>query len=149
MITEFEFEPYVGALPLKFGMRPNEVLSLMKSNPNITKSYIGETEHDYGSVIARFSKEEDALVELSFIPKTSKLLFNKKDLFDVEHNGNPIKILHKVDPNIFETCGYLIFLNLGISVTGYHDDDEEQRSISVFKKGYWDDELDDARPWSN
>ncbi len=37
--------------------------------------------------------------------------------------------------------GFLVFTRLGVTTTGYHDDDEDQRAITVFPLGKWDEML--------
>jgi hypothetical protein len=34
-----------------------------------------------------------------------------------------------------ESLGFLVFLRLGFTTTGYHDDDESQRTLVLFKEG--------------
>jgi hypothetical protein len=34
--------------------------------------------------------------------------------------------------------GFLVFTRLGVTTTGYHDDDESQRALTIFPRGTWD-----------
>jgi hypothetical protein len=44
----------------------------------------------------------------------------------------------------YEDVGYIIFYKLGIAVTGFHDNDESQKAITIFEEGYWDDSKETA-----
>jgi len=35
--------------------------------------------------------------------------------------------------------GFIVLLSLGVAFTGFHDDDESQKAVSVFGKGSYDD----------
>jgi hypothetical protein len=41
------------------------------------------------------------------------------------------------DKNIFESDGFLIFMNLGITLTGFHDESEDDVAVTIFSKGVW------------
>jgi hypothetical protein len=42
------------------------------------------------------------------------------------------------DSNPCESVGFVIFPNLGISMTGFHDNDPDEKAVSVSKKGRLD-----------
>ena len=43
--------------------------------------------------------------------------------------------------------GFIVLLNLGITLTGFHDDDIYQRAVTVFARGRWDGQLSDLKPF--
>lgn len=47
------------------------------------------------------------------------------------------KLLRK-DSCPYEYFGFVILLDLGITLTGFHDEDEFQRSVTAFTHGRWD-----------
>lgn len=44
---------------------------------------------------------------------------------------------------IFEFYGFIIFFDLGIALSGFHDSDEDQKSVSIFQNGAWDEFRDE------
>ena len=49
-----------------------------------------------------------------------------------------IKRLFLLDSSAATYLGFLVFLELGISLTGFHDDDEDQKAFTAFERGSWD-----------
>ncbi|EIJ45150.1 hypothetical protein GWL_45900 [Herbaspirillum sp. GW103] len=52
-----------------------------------------------------------------------------------------------LDGNPYESVGFIVLLNLGITLTGFHDDDIYQRAVTVFTRGRWDDLLQKLKPF--
>jgi hypothetical protein len=38
----------------------------------------------------------------------------------------------------FEYMGFVILLDLGVTLTGFHDNDESQKALTAFARGRWD-----------
>jgi hypothetical protein len=73
--------------------------------------------------------------------------FEDTDLFHAP-GMEVIKRLADADGKPLETVGIPVFLNLGITMTGFLQEDEPgQKSISVFAKGRWDSEIGDLKPF--
>jgi len=54
----------------------------------------------------------------------------------------------KADGSPFEIVGIIVSLNLGISMTGFLQDDEPgQKAIGVFAKGRFDAKMEKMRPF--
>jgi hypothetical protein len=134
MISTFTLEPYVGATPVRFGMTASEVKQVLGPPSQVSSNYLGEQEESRDGVKIRYSKEDQTVVELSFLP-TVNLIFDSKNLFQ---QTDPIRIIVGFDPDPYEWVGFVIFLALGVTITGYHDSDLAQRSITVFSRGRWD-----------
>lgn len=129
----FVLSPHVGAIPIRFGMSQAEVASVVGTPERVKQTRLGEQEEQRAGVLVRYSKTGDGVVEITFLP-TETLLFNGLNLFQVD----PIQALLLSDPAAFEWVGFIVFLSLGVAVTGYHDNDPSQRAITVSKRGRWD-----------
>jgi hypothetical protein len=42
------------------------------------------------------------------------------------------------DHDLMEVLGFVLSLKLGISISGFHDEDESQKAIHAFRYGDWD-----------
>ncbi len=138
----FIFKPYIGAEPILFGMTSEEVLTLFNTIPRIKTNYLGERDEDRDGIAIRYSKDKNTVVEIAFLPN-SKLIFNGQQLFGIDAVKDPIKYLMNYDKSPKETDGFVVFLELGLTITGFHDGNIEQRAITLFSKGRWDKYLND------
>jgi hypothetical protein len=111
-----------------------EVSSLLGEPKRRGVNRRGEADWPYGDCSARFSKLEETLVEVGFL-KSALVVLKGIDLF---HDTNSIKRIAALDGNIYEFYGFLVFLDLGITLTGFHDNDESQKALTVFACGRWD-----------
>jgi len=85
--------------------------------------------------------ENDMVVEVGFRPRTVHLKFRGTDVWTSDEQKDPLWQLLRQDPQPVEFRGFLVFKALGVTVTGYHDDDESQRAITCFVRGRWDELL--------
>jgi len=93
-----------------------------------------------------YSAAEETLVEISFYGNQS-VAFEAMDVFQTP-GTEVIRRFSEADGKPLETVGILVFLNLGIAMTGSLQEDEPgQKSISVFAKGRWDSEIEDLKPF--
>jgi hypothetical protein len=149
MAAEFDLKIYIGAGLLRFGMTRKQVEDVL-SPPDKTKrtTFRNETQEfrrDNGLQTV-YSAAEDTLVEISFYGNQS-VAFEAMDVFQTP-GTEVIRRLSEADGKPLETVGILVFLNLGIAMTGFLQEDEPgQKSISVFAKGRWDSEIEDLKPF--
>ncbi len=134
MEIEFTLMPYVGASPIFFGMSIDDVAHVLGKPDRVHTNYLGERDENRGLIGVRYSATDEKVVELGFVPGT-KLLFDSSNLFECE---NLMNILMSHDSHPYELLGFIIFMDLGIAVGGYHDNDDSQKAITVFCKGRWD-----------
>ncbi len=131
MQIDFFIEPYIGVKPILFGMVQTQVKSILGDYEIANFDSLSQTyEEIRGGCAIRYSIPDWTVVELSFLPE-EHLFFNNKNLFQEK---DLITFLLKFDSNPIDYLGFLTFFDLGITVTGYHDD-EDQKAITVFKKG--------------
>lgn len=142
---ELTFEPYIGAGPFNFDATPNEVQLNFKDEPNTSKDYLGNRREDYGSLGFCYD-ENDRLSEICF-PSKGIFLFLDTQCLLGETKAQTLDLLLKKDPNPLEVSGFLVFLKIGVNITGYHDKNKTQKSFNIFRKGWWDDMLDDSKPF--
>ena len=58
------------------------------------------------------------------------------------------RTLIDADKQPFELLGFIVLLNLGITLTGFHDEATDERAVTVFTRGRWDSMRKKLKPLS-
>jgi hypothetical protein len=134
MSTElFSIKPYVGALPVAFGMRTDDVIALLGEPVRRSTNFRRQMTYDYDYVNIGFDLKL-TVVHVGFVPGAN-VEFEHQSVFLRE----TFEKLVKLDAEAKELVGFVVLLKLGIAFTGFHDEDQSQRSISVFVAGAYDE----------
>jgi hypothetical protein len=131
MSTVFSLVPYVGAIPVTFEMSSTDVESVIGPPSSVETNFIGERDERRDGLSIRYSIADGKVVEVSFLPGVD-LVFEGRNMFK---EPDLVGYLRQFDQEVYEYMGFLIFLDLGITVTGFHDNDDAQKAIVAFRKG--------------
>jgi hypothetical protein len=140
----FDLSPFVGALPIAFGMTRDDVHAILylpdSSSPIWDKSGTCDRWH---TLRMNVGYDNSGIVNhVGFGPGGVILRILGSELWTDANQPDPNPTLLKLDPNPLERVGFLFFTRLGIKTAGYHDDDDEsQRAITVNPRGTHDDFL--------
>jgi hypothetical protein len=134
MERSFEVVSYVGAQPLLFGMTQAQAEVVVGIPLESSLNQRGEHNAQYDSFSIRYSPKGGTLVEIGF-SNSARVLFRGIDVF-ADPEAFPKLVGH--DSNPYEYFGFIILLDLGITLTGFHDNDESQRALTAFVRGRWD-----------
>lgn len=88
--------------------------------------------------MARFNVGYDAdgmVKHVGLMPGGVVLTIDGRALWTVLDQPDPNPILLALDPQPVEYVGFWFFLALGVTTTGYHDDDSAKRAVTVFPRG--------------
>ena len=127
-------EPYEAIGPMHFGMSQDEVVAAMGNPQRITESRGGNPILWYNDNDINVIMEHGSLVEVGFGPKAPVSICGFHPFADPGAFAN----LCKLDGKPCEVLGFIVFRNLGITLTGIHDKDESQMALTVFARGRWD-----------
>ncbi len=116
MMIEFCIEPVVGPLPLRFGMTPNEVASVIGPPEEVFRIFFRNLSESRTHVNLGYSPE-NFLDEVIFLPG-AQLFFRGHDLFN---HPDLIGLLRGMTPVVKLMVGFLIFPELGLGLSGYHN----------------------------
>lgn len=130
MEQRFEIISYVGALPLRFGMTQDEVEKIFGKPAYRQLTLMGRIHVAYDAFYIRYTPEDQKLADISFSPE-SRLFFDGIDIFRDPKSFE--KIVSK-DSCPYESVGFVILIDLGMAMTGFHDGDEEQLAVTVFPR---------------
>ena len=95
----------------------------------------GETEQRWQDLTVRWDLDSRRVADIDG-PTDQSITIDGRQLLP---NPDPVSVLLGLDPNPVLCLGFLLFRGIGVAVTGFHDGDEEQKSITVFAEGRWDD----------
>ncbi len=146
---KFKIDAYKEVGPLRFGMSKQETeqaIGHVDRAANTPDGIIELYNFSY-DVVAQVRKSSDQLIEVGFGHRATEVCINNIYLF--EQPGQDVLLeLSKIDSNSFVGHGSIVFLNLGISLTGFTDDDNSTRAITAFANGVWDDIIPSMKPFS-
>lgn len=136
-----EICPYTGVGPLQFGMFPSRAAEQLGEPQSTTINRSKETVHRYPTMSLTF--DDEGLAEVSVLPEGKPRL---RSLDPLTRSG--LAELVAEDGDAQEVLGFVVLLNLGLTVTGVHDDDPGQLAVTAFRRGRWDKLRDQMRSLS-
>lgn len=128
------YTPYEGAGSIKFGMSREGASEILGPPNSTTTTSMGEVEDDWGLITLRYDVDSETVAEIAFHPN-SGIEFEGKQLYNEDELTS---FLSSKDDSPYECFGFVVFLEIGIAITGFHDGDVGERAITAFKKGRWD-----------
>ena len=128
----FTIVPYVGALPIKFGMLEEEIVAIIGEPMIRSRTAGGHKCRDYDTFTVGYS-DDGKVNHIGFLPG-SQVELNGVDPF---HPLGFEKLL-EMDGQAMELLGAVVLLNLGIALEGFDTDDESGKGIAVFVKCEYD-----------
>jgi len=141
---ELEITPHQGVGNLRFGMIPYAVHSIF-GNPKKTKrNKLNELVERYEKLVVVYKKETIRVTEIGFGRDATDLSYKGNQLFEMPPQA-ALRLLADDDGGPVTTFGFIVFLNLGIAVTGFLDGDDDDRAITLFESGRWDGEKNDMK----
>ncbi len=149
MICDGEIHPYVGAGKLRFCMTRHEVEEILGKPSDVEIDPEGEVREfrNENGLQTVYSEKDKRLVEIGFSSNIETLTFNNTALFTNEPL-DVFRILLAADRQPYELLGFVVLLNLGITLTGFHDEATDGRSVTVFARGRWDSMKEKLKPFS-
>jgi len=126
--------PYQSVDPIQFGMSNDELMRVVGQPNNIRKNPSGELNYQYPTFSVRLSSKDQRVVEIGLSSAADVRLAD----IDIFESPTAFKDLIRKDGNPLEYLGFIVLLNLGITMTGFHDNDPSQKAVTAFVKGRWD-----------
>lgn len=135
----FPIYPYKGVGVLEFGMLRADIHEILGAPAWQKKSRFSdeiiEFWNDNGLQLV-FSSPEDELIEVCLYPSLENVT-----LEDVEILSDTGKSMYwwlcRLDGAPRQTVGVTVLINLGIAITGFLNDEPDDKSVTVFARGRW------------
>jgi len=148
-MNDFDINPYIGVGKLKFGMTQDEVARILGKPHDLETDSEGEVREfrKENGLQTAYSEIDRRLVEIGFSSNIETLTFNNTALF----SNKPLDVfrfLLAADKQPYELLGFVVLLNLGITITGFHDEETEERAVTAFARGRWDSIKERLKPFS-
>ncbi|MHC5538259.1 hypothetical protein ACYOEI_08525 [Singulisphaera rosea] len=144
----FDIQPYSGAHPVKFGMSRDAVYKILGTPESSMSTWEdrGIAEHYNEARIIMCYMNDLFVNHVGFAPGGAEISIHNRPIWTINSHPDPNLILLALDPNPVEFVGLWFFLALGVTSTGYHEDDPSQCAVTVFPRDEHDELLEDAKP---
>lgn len=148
MKSDFEIHPYKGMGTLTFGMSSAEITRIVGKADDFELDDDNELrEFRRGNGFqAVFRDGGNSLVELGFSSNVIELNFSGIDIF-LENEADVIERIAKIDGKPYSAYGFLVFMNIGLTLSGFHHQDDAAKGVTIFNKGRWDAMKRDLKLW--
>jgi hypothetical protein len=151
---DWDILPLEGAGPLRFGISPQQVhallgeprLSRQRRVPGMATPTLQEMYLPVLGLTYEQAADCDALVAIGFGMAMTEVSYAGVALFAVPPD-EVLRLFAAIDPTPQHVAGSIVFVKLGISLTGFHDGAVEDRAISVSALGQWDRLRDRMTPF--
>jgi hypothetical protein len=144
----FDLQSFVGALPLRFGMTPDEVRGILGQDCTESKHFLGGVCLSYyrpGCDVSAGFDKDSGLASHFGLGRLSAVRFRGLDVFGDETAWQSIV---RMSSDSHEWVGFIICCDLGLQLSGFHDDDISQLAISVFPEGDYDSHRPKFKPFT-
>lgn len=138
----YEIFPLNGVADIKFGMPAADVESLWGPPGRTSKNALGDGIEVRDASVITYDSANGCVAEIGFPSTYPNLTVKGVHLFQQPH-AKTIEQLRQLDADVYEGEGFIVFKNLGISLSGFRTDDFDALTVTAFKAGWWDDDLAD------
>jgi hypothetical protein len=138
MPSSLEIVPYVSLGAVHFAMTSPEVRSNWGLPDQVSVTHTGASVEFYGPVNVGYSIGSSPVVNHFGGGRDATMVSIAGIGLFAEEPASVLRQLQKLDTDVLTYLGFVVFFNLGIALTGYHDDDEDQLAFSAFVRGAWD-----------
>lgn len=146
----FVIRPFEGAGAINFGMSPSNVAALIGDPDQISTNHLKQRVEfrSFMNVAYATDSGKNLIVNhIGFGRQMQEVLFENANLFR-DDPRDVLRALTLADRNPMIYLGFVVFLNLGVALTGFHDNDISQKAVSVFERGAWDKRLAKMAPFA-
>lgn len=141
MRMTFEIQSFEGALPLRFGMSPADVSGILGSPTTAAPTWDGLLCYNYNyrnppqlDVNIGFGGDGQTANHFGF-GRHASVYFRGLDFFG---DRSAWRSLLDQSSDYHECLGFLVFCDLGIALTGFHDDYEDDLGVTAFPRDEWE-----------
>ncbi len=87
-----------------------------------------------------YSENDKTLCHIGFGRQMNEVKLNGINLF-LDPPEDVLEKLKKLDAEPYIYMGFIVFMNIGLTLTGFHDENISQKAAALFPKGAWDKRL--------
>ena len=144
----FDILPYSGAGKISFGMTPQEVETIYGPADGVSLNHLKQRVEFRSFMNVGYSTgPTEGVSHIGFGRQMEGVQFKDANIF-LDDEDQVLKRLTSEDGNPFLYLGFVVLLNLGMTLAGFHDHDISQKSVALFPRGAWDKRLPKLKPFS-
>lgn len=138
--TIFELYPHVGINNIKFGMSPEQVAIYLGEPEEVWENENNELIEERSYLNITYTASDKKLCHFGFGRRMNYVMFSGVNIFHAEPD-EIIKKMMEMDDCPYFFVGSVFFMKLGVSLTGFYDEDEDDKAIALFNHHDYDDLL--------
>jgi hypothetical protein len=145
---DFNIEPYKSVGPLIFGMSRQDVEKTLKHIDRVIVSADGVTElynHAF-DIVVQVATDTNKMIEVGFGRRAKNVTLGKIQCFQ-QPPRLALSEFCTVDSKALHGLGTILFPNLGISCSGFLNEDDNDQALTAFAQGVWDNMIPKLRPF--
>lgn len=137
---------YVGVDNLRFGLSPAEIAGILGKPEDADDEGAGRLS-EYRALHEPIVRYRDNKVsELTFSKEATEVMFQGIDLLGSDQTA-VLRNLAAIASDLVELKGGgIASLQLGLSLSGFQDPDDSNKSVNAFERGLFDKHMPGARP---
>jgi hypothetical protein len=143
---KFHITPFVGTDLVAFGMSAPEVERALGPPDRTSEHRLGSRVEFRSAMNIGYSQATGQVDHIGFGRQMTAVYFRELNLFSTPPDG-VLRELMACDPQPLTSLGFVVFRNLGIALTGFHDGDESQKAATLFAQGAWDRRATKMKPY--
>lgn len=142
MFSDFKIKPYLSAGPIALGISRAQLHTLLGA-PSASRigKFSGNLIDIWDAEGISITMKDNEVVEIGFGSEQSTAQIEGFRIFGLSGPATH-EILCFKDGRPLADAGFTVLLNLGITLSGFLNEDQDERAVTVFKEGLWraDDE---------
>jgi len=144
----FEIIPYIGAGKICFGMTPQEIEKIYGPADSVTFNHLKQrVEFRSFTNIGYSPGSAETVSHIGFGRQMENVRFKDSNIFLDEESVVLAKLVAE-DGNPFTYLGFIVLFELGITLTGFHDQNVSQKALAMFPRGAWDKWIPKLKPFT-
>lgn len=143
--TKFHIQPQIGTNSIKFGMTPEDAINLLGPSEATSINHQGKT-IEFRSFMNVAYSNKNQIDHIGFGRQMQQIYLGRINIFQNDSKA-VLRELINIDSNVFSYFGFLFFFKLGFSLTGFHDDNKENKALALFPPGSWDSRKSKMKPF--
>lgn len=144
--TTLNFEPYLGAAPLRFGISISDACAILGEPNFVQVNTAGPEGRELAFDDMRLAFDaHDRLYQIGLDRSfNGTLLYNG---IDILRDSDALKLLSEIDEKPHAWVGFIMLMKLGLKLGGYHEEADEGRTVSLFNRGRYDSKVSRFKPF--
>jgi hypothetical protein len=140
-----DIKPGIGLGNLRFGDSVDE--TARKIGQPVAKSSFENVQEFIFSSGLKLSFRNGSLYQIGASHRVPNITFHGRDIFSSD-SMEILRLLEKDSSGAYQAYGFVVFLPLGVSLTGFHDEDIDEKAMTISVLDEWESVAAELTPVS-